>query len=140
MAGGFLRLAGAAQLAAVMQDAIDKAANPGEYWVGSAVPYGPFHEFGTSKLASRPHWVVALRLIALKYELATPTAQNEFVNAMLEAPQGLVRIIALDIERQVKILITGLGIIDTGNYRGSIATGPTESEAFDASASVVDEL
>lgn len=125
-----LRLFGVSQLAKVFKDVSDAARFPGEYWVGSAVPYGPFHEFGTARIVARPHWQPTLIVITQLYGLASPKNQNSFVNSMIEAPRGLVKRIAFDIERQVKISITSQGIIDTGNYRGSIATGPSEEEAF----------
>lgn len=130
MSGG-LALVGAAALAKVFKEAIEAAGGPQEYWVGSAVPYGPFHEFGTGRLPARPHWSVAVGVISERYRLADG---NKAINEMLAAPRGLVQLIAFDFEREVKILITILQILDTGNYRGSIATGPTEATAVSASA------
>lgn len=66
--------------------------------------------------------------------MANANIGNELVNEMIAVPRGLVKRIAFEIEREVKISITRQGIIDTGNYRGSIATGPSEAEAFGASA------
>ncbi len=131
---GILRLVGVSQLAKVFKDVADAARFPGDYWVGSAVPYGPFHEFGTSRITARPHWQPSIKVIVMKYGLATKRKQNDFVNAMIESPRGLVKLVAFDLERTVKISITAQGIIDTGNYRGSIATGPTEDAAFGKSS------
>ena len=133
MAGGFLRLTGVAQLAQLFQDVADAARFPGEWWVGSAVPYGPFQEFGTPRVTARPHWQPSINAVVTKFGLAPARQQNQFVNAMIEAPRGLVKLVAFDLERTVKISITAQGIIDTGNYRGSIATGPSEDAAFQAS-------
>lgn len=130
---GILRLVGVSQLAKVFKDVADAARNPGEWWVGSAVPYGPFHEFGTSRITARPHWTPSINAVTTRFGLAPARRQQEFVNALIEAPRGLVKLIAFDLERTVKISITAQGIIDTGNYRGSIATGPTEDAAFGAS-------
>ena len=127
---GFLNVVGALRLLNVLKDAADAAKFPGEWWVGSAVPYGPFHEFGTQKITARPHWSPSIEIVTLKFGLAPARQQNEFVNAMILAPRGLVKLIAFDLERTVKQSITAQGIIDTGNYRGSIATGPTEEAAF----------
>ena len=134
MARGFLRLTGVSQLAKVFRDVTDAARFPGEWWVGSAVPYGPFHEFGTARIVARPHWQPSINAVVARFGLAPAGQQQEFVNAMIEAPRGLVMLIAFDLERRVKISITAQSIIDTGNYRASIATGPSESEAFNASA------
>ena len=131
----FLQLTGVAAILKGMGDAIDAALGPQEFWVGSAVPYGPFHEFGTSKLTARPHWALAIALISEKYHLSSVQDQQMLVNAMLEAPRGLVRIIAFDLERAVKIQINVQHVIDTSNYFGSIATGPSEADAFQSSLS-----
>lgn len=135
MAGGFLRLLGVSQLAKLFKDVADAARFPGEWWVGSAVPYGPFHEFGTTRIVARPHWQPSINAVTAKFGLAPARRQQEFVNAMIEAPRGLVKLIAFDLERTVKISITAQHIIDLGNYRGSIATGPTEDVAFGKSVS-----
>ncbi len=129
------RVFGAAQLFKAINKAVEAAQGPKEYFVGSAVVYGPFHEFGSARVSARPHWQPAIGAVALKYGLAAPAQQNQFVNAMIEAPEGLVKLIAFDLERHVKLSITAQHIIDTGNYRGSIATGKTESEAFGNSVS-----
>ena len=132
---GVLRLFGVSQLAKVFKDVSDAARFPGEYWVGSAVVYGPFHEFGTARVVARPHWQPGIGVIAIRYGLASKRQQNQFVNAMIEAPRGLVKLVAFDLEREIKLSITAQHIIDTGNYRASIATGPTEGEAFGNSLS-----
>lgn len=123
-----LQLFGAAALRLAMARSIEAALQPQEYWVGSAVPYGPFHEFGTSRITARPHWSLAIPVVAAKYGLSSQ--QNDLVNMMIETPQGLVIQVAFDLERQVKIEIRAQGVIDTGNYVGAIATGPTEEAAF----------
>ncbi len=127
---GFLKIVGVLRLLNVLSDAADAARNPGEWWVGSAVPYGVFHEFGTMKIVARPHWSPSIEIVAMQFGLAPARQQNEFVNAMILAPRGLVKLVAFHLERTVKQSITAQGIIDTGNYRGSIATGPTEAAAF----------
>lgn len=129
-----IRLFGVAALLEAFEDAIKAARQPQEFWVGSAVIYGPFIEWGTRYMAARPHWTTAIRLIQMKYELSV--GGDELVNAMLIRPRGLVQLIALDLEGQVKREIRAVGAIDTGNYRASIATGPSESEAWMNSASM----
>lgn len=126
-------LVGAQALIRAMEEAITAAQGPQEYWVGSAVFYGPFHEFGTVKMAARPHWQPGIRLIAARYQLASDP--DAYVNEMLVAPRGLVKRIAFDLEREVKLGITRLHIIDTGNYRGSISSAPTQEEAYELSES-----
>lgn len=132
MPGG-LQLFGTAQLLAAMNRAIEAAREPQSYWVGSAVTYGPFHEFGTTSIVARPHWSVAIPVIALRYGLSSQ--QNELVNMMIETPRGLVIQVAFDLEREVKLQIKAQGVIDTANYVGSIAAAETEEAAFSLSQS-----
>lgn len=135
---GFLQLFGITALAKAIEDSIQAARTPGEYWVGSAVPYGPFHEFGTRSLTERSHWRPALQKIAAEHGgsggFSSDIKSQELINEMITVPRGLVKKIAFEIEREVKIIITQKQIIDTGNYKGSIATGPSESEAYATSA------
>ena len=117
----------------------------GDAWVGSAVEYGPFNEFGTEVMEERPHWRVVIPQLAQEMG-ASQSAQNAILDAMagfgegadpsgssiitVQAHGGAPLFIALQIERRVKQMITALSIIDTGNYRASVATGKTEEEAF----------
>lgn len=121
----------------------------GEAWVGSAVEYGPMNEFGTQFMEERPHWRVAIPAIVAELG-GNQAAQDQVLDAMLGFGEGfdpsgsdLASIeaggnaplhVALLIERKVKQVMTSLGIIDTGNYRASVATGRTEEEAFAKSA------
>jgi hypothetical protein len=107
------------------------AKESGEAWVGSAVVYGPFHEWGTSVIQARPHWRVAIAEI-IGQAGGDVKMQNQVFEAVLkgEAPME----VALMLERRVKQIITSEHIIDTGNYRASIAAGKTEDEAFSRSA------
>ena len=130
------KVIGAQALADEFADAIKHAKGPKDYWVGSAVEYGPYLEFGSSRMAARPHWSTAIRLVAMKYELTGTSQGNQLVNEMLTAPRGLVKKVALDIERKTKQEITTQGAILTGNYRGSIATGPSEEVAHAASSAL----
>lgn len=125
----FFQVLGTAALLKAMQEAIKAAKEPQEYWVGSAVFYGPFHEFGTSKLPARPHWGPAIRLVSIRNG-GDHRIGDQFVNRMLVEANGMVKLIAFQLEREVKIQIRAAGVIDTGNYRGSIAAAPTEQEAF----------
>ena len=127
MAGFALAFTGLTQMAALLKKM--EGASFGDAWVGSAVVYGPFHEFGTKVLTARPHWRVAIA------ELVAGAANNielqdEIIQGITAGPGVAPIKIALQIERRVKQLIRAKGIIDTGNYRGSIATGRSEEAAF----------
>ncbi len=127
MAGFALAFTGLTQMAALLKKM--EGASFGEAWVGSAVVYGPMHEFGTKVLTARPHWRVAINEI-----VAGAAGDQQLQDGIIEgitAGPGVAPIrIALQIERRVKQLIRAKGIIDTGNYRGSIATGRSEEAAF----------
>ncbi len=134
----FLRLIGVAALRKAMLDAIAAARDPGEWWVGSAVVYGPFQEFGTMRLPARPHWRPEIAKLQREFQGTPKAKQNDFVNVMITVPRGLVKLVAFRLERSVKISIRRQGIIDLGNYVGSVATGPSEGEAFSVSAAQSD--
>ncbi len=138
------KLLGVTELALFFKLVTRAAMDFGEAWVGSAVEYGPMNEFGTDVMEERPHWRVAIPQIVAELG-GNKAAQNEVLDAMLGLgdgfdPSGDVAsiqsggnaplFVALKIERRVKQLMTSLGIIDTGNYRASVATGKTEDEAF----------
>jgi hypothetical protein len=120
----------------------------GEAWVGSAVEYGPMQEFGTRFLQERPHWRVAIPEIVAEVG-GNQREQNAVLDAMIarevqgvglgeigSIDPGMTApiVVALKIERRVKQIITAKGIIDTGNYRASVATGRSQESAFARSA------
>ena len=109
-----------------------------EAWVGSAVEYGPMHEFGTSTMQARPHWRPAIEEIAAQIGSDEGLQSGIMGNALTTLDPGDAPPIkvALMVERRVKEIIASKGIVDTGNYRGSVATGNTHSEAFAKSASL----
>ena len=115
----------------------------GEAWVGSAVDYGPYNEFGTRFMEERPHWRIAIPEIISQIG-GDPKMQIDVLDAMLsrdlsgegfgqtefDAKANAPTHIALLIERRVKQIMTQKGVIDTNNYRGSIATGRSEGDAW----------
>jgi hypothetical protein len=129
---GAIQFTGITQLMVLLRKL--RGADFGEAWVGSAVVYGPFQEFGTKVLQERPHWRVAIpEIIAMVGQ--DEGLQGAVVDGLVGDGDPAPIRIALMIERRVKEIIQAKGIIDTGNYRASIATGRTEKEAFDESAS-----
>ena len=117
----------------------------GEAWVGSAVEYGPLHEFGTPTMQARPHWRVAIGEVAAQIS-SDQSTQGQIMEGLLGPATAMGREsggvptidsagmapirVALMIERRVKEIIAAKGIFDTGNYRGSVASGNTHGEAF----------
>lgn len=108
-------------------------------WVGTIVYYGPYLEFGTSRMPARPHWALAIQeLISSQGEVGNLNPEAFFEEFRLSAktndPQALM-LIALELERLVKEAITIRGLIDTGNYRGSISSGFTQDDVISKSRS-----
>ncbi len=133
MAGplGAIQFTGIAQLLVLLRKL--RSADFGEAWVGSAVVYGPFQEFGTKVLQERPHWRVAIpEIVAMVGQ--DESLQGAVIDGLVGDGDPAPIRIALMIERRVKEIIKAKGIWDLGNYHGSIATGRTEKEAFDESA------
>ena len=121
---------------------LTKISDFGEAWVGSAVEYGPYQEFGTQFFEERPHWRVAIAEIVA--ETGTNVQlQNDILEAMVLREMGKGQAhpamhVALKIERRVKQIMTAKGIIETGNYRASVAAGRTLDKAFEKSAALAD--
>jgi hypothetical protein len=106
-------------------------------------------EFGTKLMPERPHWRVAIPEVMAEVN-GNEDAEEDILGGLFKssniqsrAIQGIgdidagdtaPTVIALMIERRVKEIIKAKGIIDTGNYRGSIATGRSQEGAFAKSA------
>lgn len=143
-----LAMVGLQQLMLFFRLLENAAKNSGEAWVGSAVQYGPYQEFGTQFLRERPHWRVAIPEIVAEVggnvKLQEQVLDSMFARELKKegfevgvsggdaSESGPLRI-ALMIERRVKQIMTSKKIIDTGNYRASIASGRTENETLDRS-------
>lgn len=138
-----IKFTGLQQLALFFNQ-LGRIKNFDDAYVGSAVEYGPYQEFGTSRIQERPHWRVAIpEVIAaagsggLKREMEESLMEAVTGGASAEIDSGgnPPYVMALAIERRVKQVITAKGIIDTGNYRASVAAGRSESEAYSTSVS-----
>jgi hypothetical protein len=107
-------------------DRIEDWSGGGTVFVGTAVEYSLFVEFGTSKMDARPFFRPAIN--DARTDTAgflsrnTQTSINE-----IDSAERLVRTLALAVERRVKEIITQKGLIDTGTMRASIVAVPTES-------------
>lgn len=119
-----LKFVGIIGLHEVFLDIMGKASNEqiGEWFVVSTVVYGEVLEWNT------PHWRVAIHLLANEIEFDGEEQQNMW-NAML-AGGSIKEETAKRLRGVVKFLIAANNLVDTGNYLGSIAIGPTRDEAF----------
>lgn len=142
-----LQMLGLRALQTAFMVAAKAGRNPGEAWVGSAVHYGPYQEFGTQYMMERPHWRVAIPQVIAEVG-GNQKLQNQVIDALMareasgetfkemevDAGDNAPLAIALMIERKVKKIITSKKIIDTGNYRASIASGTGEYDAYSKSS------
>ena len=107
-------------------DRIDDWSGGGTVFVGTAVEYSLFVEFGTSEMNARPFFRPVINDARIDTEgfldRNTQTSISE-----IDSADRLVRTLALAIERRVKEIITEKGLIDTGTLRASITAVPTES-------------
>lgn len=93
-----------------------------EWYVVSSVVYGEVLEWNT------PHWRVAIHILSNQIEFSGEE-QQEMLNAMV-AGGSLKKETILRLKAVITDLIRANGLIDTGNYIGSIAVGPSREEAF----------
>jgi hypothetical protein len=119
-----IRFAGMAALDAAFDQIIGAAGreNKGQWYVASAAEYAGILEWRT------PHWRVAVQMLADEVTMSQPE-QQEYLNAMVAGgsmTKKMVMTLKATIRRQIKLH----GLVDTGNYIGSIAIGPSEGEAF----------
>ena len=137
-----LRFAGIQVLSKAFDEILEAAFNTqqrGKWVVVSAVDYAEVLEWRT------PHWRVAIQSIADEFELDT-REQQAALNVMI-AGGSISKDLATRLAKEVRNRIHGENLIDTGNYIGSIAIGPSigqafiqsESQLLDPSTSVLSE-
>jgi hypothetical protein len=117
---------GVANLEKALKSLIVEAKKSDEAWCGSTVEYGPFHEFGTERMQARPHWRAAIA----KLDAEVAFKSEEYLAILAKPGQSMAFALALRLERLVKLEILRLGIVDTGNYRGSVAADERLSQAI----------
>lgn len=117
----------------------------GTWYVGTAVSYSLFVEFGTSKMDAKPFFRPALA----EAERGLPAFVRENTKKTLQqidGPQELVRVVAYALERRVKEIITEKGLIESGTMRASVKAvkgGPSallDKDDVDAAASATAEV
>lgn len=110
----------------------------GDWYVVSAVEYAEILEWRT------PHWRVAIQQLSDEITLDT-RKQQDMLNIMI-AGGSIRKETAMRLKAGIRRLIRANGLIDTGNYIGSIAIGNSIGEAignsdallFDPSTSVIE--
>lgn len=103
-----------------LEDKADEWSQPsGSWYVGTAVSYAVYVEFGTSKMDARPFFRPAL--VDAKRDLSAFVRENtKKTLQQIDSPSELVRVIAYALERRVKEIITEKGLIQTGTMRASV--------------------
>ena len=120
-----LRFIGIAALGDFLSEALDAALmeqRRGKWWVVSVVEYGEILEWRT------PHWRVAIRQLADDIEFDI-SEQQDMLNVMV-AGGSLRKETVQRLATRIKRLIIANELVDTGNYLGSIAIGPSLGEAL----------
>lgn len=100
-----------------------------EWWVGTVVEYAIYHEFGTRRMRARPWFRPAIRKVRLRFGAGAAIDSRKLWQDILAGRPGLVRTIALELEREAKQEIRRKGLIDTGNMRASVTAAPTKQDA-----------
>lgn len=126
-----LNFFGITGLIAAFQQIIDSAikSNNSEWFVASAVVYGEVLEWNT------PHWRVAIHILASEIQFDGREQQN-IINAMI-AGGFISKEVILRLKAKVQDMILAHGLVDTGNYLGSIAIGPSMDEALSESDAIL---
>lgn len=127
MTSAALAMVGFQQAMKTMNAVKDAAKNQRDAWVGTVVFYGPYHEFGTQHLRARPHWRPAITQVITEVSGSKPAQHDVLLHMIgtkkIQGHGSAPLAVALRIERAVKVHITKQGVIDTGNYRASVAAG-----------------
>jgi len=121
-----------------LADLQEQASGGGSYFVGTAVEYSVYLEFGTSKMDPKPF--VRPALAEARRDLKSFIATNTTTSADdIETARELVRTVAFALERRIKEIITEKGLIETGTLRASITAAPVPDALPDADEVTVSE-
>jgi hypothetical protein len=106
-------------------------------YVGTAVEYAVYLEYGTSKMDPKPFFRPALNeargdLGAFLRDNTQTAVEN------IDSASELVRTLALALERRVKEIITEKGLIDTGTLRASVVAVPSSPDTLPAAEDLPD--
>ena len=104
-------------------DEIEDWSDAGSVYVGTAVEYSIYLEYGTSKMDPRPYFRPAL--VEAKADLTGFIRDHTNTTvATIGSADRLVKTLGLALERRVKEIITEKGLIDTGTLRASVLAVP----------------
>jgi len=126
-----LDLDGVGSLQEEFGDRIDDWSGGGSVFVGTAVEYAIYLEFGTSKMDPRPFFRPAVAELTADIDGFLDTHTETSVDTMTSAEE-LVEKIGLALERRVKEIITEKGLIESGTMRASVRAVDSEAELLAA--------
>ena len=110
-----------------IDDVQDRYTGGGTWFVGTAVEYAIYLEFGTRDMDPKPF--VRPAFLAYQSNLAAAiAADTETTLEEIDSADELVQVIAFGLERRIKQIIRAKGLIDTGALRASVQAVPVESE------------
>jgi len=110
-----------------LEDLQDKVGEPGSFFVGTAVEYSIYLEFGTSKMDAKPFFRPALAEARRDIPGFIRDNTRKTVEE-IESADELARTIAFGLERRIKQIIAEKGLIDTGTLRASVKAVPAPAD------------
>lgn len=119
------------ELVETLEDMQDEVGESGTHYIGTAVEYSVYLEFGTSKMDPKPFFRPALAearrdLEGFIRENSRKTLQQ------IDTADELARTIAFALERRVKEIITEKDLIESGTLRASVQAVPAPGDLPDA--------
>lgn len=105
------------------------------WWVGTIVEYAIYPELGTRRMPAYRYFLTAVERLLAQGIIGSRSEGQEFFRLLVSEDGSSIAWIALKLEREVKVVIREMGLIDTGNLRASFAAGPTLSRMVTASRS-----
>jgi hypothetical protein len=111
------------ELVETLEDMQDEVGQSGTFFIGTAVEYAVYLEFGTSKMDPKPFFRPALA--EARRDLSGFIRDNSRKTIEeIDSADELARTIAFALERRVKQIITEKGLIETGTLRASVSAVP----------------
>lgn len=110
-----------------LDDLQEDVGQAGTHFVGTAVEYGVFLEFGTSKMDPKPFFRPALAAYRANLVRALEADTRKDIED-IDSADELAQTVALGLERRIKRIITQKGLIETGTLRASVQATPAPGQ------------
>jgi len=119
------------ELVETLEDLQEEVGESGSFFVGTAVEYSVYLEFGTSRMDPKPFFRPALAEARRDIPGFVRDNTRKTIEE-IDSADELARTIAFGMERRVKEIITEKGLIDTGTLRASVRAVPAPGDLPDA--------